>query len=228
VPLQGEVVLSLRPSASLEAGRHPGRPGHRRGRHRRLRPPSGCGCLRLGLRGRPGQAATRPRWGARWPPTPAASTSLRHGDTRAQVIGVEAVLGTGATISHLGGLVKGQHGYHLPGLLCGSEGTLAVVTGGPTAPGAGHAVPDRRRAGLLHGHPRHRCVVAPAPVASHPRGVRALPRPRGLELVCSTMQLPMPFPIMHPVYLLVEMADRSDPTDTMAEAVDSLDEPCSA
>ena len=53
---------------------------------------------------------------------------LRYGDTRAQLIGVEAVLGTGAVVSHLGGLVKDNTGYHLPGLVCGSEGTLAVVT----------------------------------------------------------------------------------------------------
>ena len=53
---------------------------------------------------------------------------LRHGDTRAQVLGVEAVLGTGAVLSHLGGLIKDNTGYHLPGLFCGSEGTLAVVT----------------------------------------------------------------------------------------------------
>ena len=53
---------------------------------------------------------------------------LRYGDTRAQLIGLEAVLGTGAVVSHLGGLVKDNTGYHLPGLVCGSEGTLAVVT----------------------------------------------------------------------------------------------------
>ena len=53
---------------------------------------------------------------------------LRYGDTRAQLLGVEAVLGTGAVVSHLGGLLKDNTGYHLPSLLCGSEGTLAVVT----------------------------------------------------------------------------------------------------
>ena len=53
---------------------------------------------------------------------------LRYGDTRAQVLGVEAVLGTGSVVSHLGGLVKDNTGYHLSGLMCGSEGTLAVVT----------------------------------------------------------------------------------------------------
>ncbi|HLH27885.1 MAG TPA: FAD-binding oxidoreductase, partial [Acidimicrobiales bacterium] len=53
---------------------------------------------------------------------------VRHGGTRAQVLGVEAVLGTGSVVSHLGGLVKDNTGYDLPGLMCGSEGTLGVVT----------------------------------------------------------------------------------------------------
>src|SRR3546814_14574069 len=54
---------------------------------------------------------------------------LRHGSMRHQVLGVEAVLGTGEVLSaNMGGLVKDNTGYDLPGLLCGSEGTLAVVT----------------------------------------------------------------------------------------------------
>ncbi len=53
---------------------------------------------------------------------------LRHGDTRAQLLGVEAVLADGSVVAHLGGLLKDNTGYHLPSLLCGSEGTLGVVT----------------------------------------------------------------------------------------------------
>ena len=53
---------------------------------------------------------------------------LRHGPTRAQVIGLEAVLGTGGVVSRLGGLTKDNTGYDLAGLLCGSEGTLGIVT----------------------------------------------------------------------------------------------------
>lgn len=53
---------------------------------------------------------------------------VRHGMTRRQVVGIEAVLGSGETVSHLGGLIKDNTGYDLVGLLCGSEGTLAVVT----------------------------------------------------------------------------------------------------
>lgn len=53
---------------------------------------------------------------------------LRHGTMRANVIGVEAVLGTGEIVSHLTGLVKDNTGYDLAGLLCGSEGTLGIIT----------------------------------------------------------------------------------------------------
>ncbi len=53
---------------------------------------------------------------------------LRYGSMRSNVLGVEAVLGTGEVVSHLGGLVKDNTGYDLAGLMCGSEGTLGIVT----------------------------------------------------------------------------------------------------
>jgi FAD/FMN-containing dehydrogenase len=53
---------------------------------------------------------------------------LRYGPMRAQVRGVEAALSDGTIVSHLSGLVKDNTGYDYPGLLAGSEGTLAVVT----------------------------------------------------------------------------------------------------
>ncbi|MEN9804911.1 MAG: hypothetical protein RIS41_1758 [Actinomycetota bacterium] len=53
---------------------------------------------------------------------------VRYGMTRRQIVGIEAVLGTGDVISHLGGLVKDNTGFDLAGLVCGSEGTLGIVT----------------------------------------------------------------------------------------------------
>lgn len=53
---------------------------------------------------------------------------LRYGSMRANVVGIEAVLGDGSVVRHLGGLTKDNTGYDLAGLLCGSEGTLGVVT----------------------------------------------------------------------------------------------------
>src|SRR6516162_4528492 len=53
---------------------------------------------------------------------------LRYGPMRAQLRGIEAVLADGTVVSHLGGLIKDNTGYDYPGLLAGSEGTLAVIT----------------------------------------------------------------------------------------------------
>src|SRR5580693_5488433 len=53
---------------------------------------------------------------------------LRFGPMRAQLRGIEAVLADGSVLSHLAGLDKDNTGYDLAGLLCGSEGTLAVIT----------------------------------------------------------------------------------------------------
>jgi FAD/FMN-containing dehydrogenase len=53
---------------------------------------------------------------------------VRHGGMRQQLVGIEAVLGDGSLVRHLGGLSKDNTGYDLGSLLCGSEGTLAVIT----------------------------------------------------------------------------------------------------
>jgi FAD/FMN-containing dehydrogenase len=53
---------------------------------------------------------------------------LRYGMMRHNVAGIEAVLADGTVIEHLRGLIKDNTGYDLASLLCGSEGTLAVIT----------------------------------------------------------------------------------------------------
>lgn len=53
---------------------------------------------------------------------------VRHGGMRQQVLGVEAVLGDGSVVSRLDPPPKDNMGYDLAGLLCGSEGTLGIVT----------------------------------------------------------------------------------------------------
>ncbi len=146
---------------------------------------------------------------------------LRHGDTRAQVVGVEAVLGTGDVVSHLGGLLKDNTGYHLPSLLCGSEGTLGVVTAArlrlvPPAPARvlallafGAAGPAVAAAGALR---RDLPSLSAAELLFQD----------GLALVCRSTGLPPPFASAHPAYLLVEAAGRADPLDELSAAVGSL------
>lgn len=53
---------------------------------------------------------------------------VSSGNTRAQLLGVEAVLADGRILRRMHRLVKDNVGYDLPGLLTGSEGTLAVIT----------------------------------------------------------------------------------------------------
>lgn len=53
---------------------------------------------------------------------------IKNGNTRHQVLGLEAVLADGRTVSRWKELTKDNVGYDLPGLLAGSEGTLAVIT----------------------------------------------------------------------------------------------------
>lgn len=50
------------------------------------------------------------------------------GMTRIKIRGLEAVLANGEVVSSMRGLPKDNTGYDLNALLCGSEGTLAVIT----------------------------------------------------------------------------------------------------
>lgn len=54
--------------------------------------------------------------------------AVRHGVTRAHVLGVEAVTGVGQVLRFGGPVVKRSAGYELTQLVVGSEGTLALVT----------------------------------------------------------------------------------------------------
>lgn len=53
---------------------------------------------------------------------------LKYGVTRDSLLGVEAVLADGSVVRAGRRTRKGVAGYDLTGLLCGSEGTLAIIT----------------------------------------------------------------------------------------------------
>ena len=147
---------------------------------------------------------------------------LRHGSTRAQLVGFEAVLGTGETVSHMGGLVKDNTGYDLGGLLCGSEGTLGVVTAArlrlvPQSP--------ERVTSIL----AFSSMATAADAASLLR--RSLPELQslefflqaGLDLVCRTSGIAPPFTGEHRAYLLAEAAAaHRDPMPAMAAVLNSV------
>ncbi len=146
---------------------------------------------------------------------------IRYGDTRAQVVGMEAVLGDGSVVSHLSGLVRDNSGYHLPSLFCGSEGTLGVVT----AARLRLVPPVRERvAALVAFDTIDAAVVAAAELRFHVRSLEAaeLFLASGLDLVCRVDRLTHPFPSPHPAFLLAEAGADRDPLQDLAAAVDSL------
>lgn len=134
---------------------------------------------------------------------------IAYGMTRAQVVGIEAVLPDGTVLSHLGGLLKDNTGYDLAALLCGSEGTLGVIT----------AVRVR-----LH-RPVGRTSVAMIGCASYAEalavmassvepGVRLMAAEvidePGMELAGRVAGLAWPLARRHPCVVLLEVADGGD------------------
>jgi len=53
---------------------------------------------------------------------------IRYGMMRSQVLGIEAVLADGSTISSMHNVIKNNTGYDLKQLFIGTEGTLGIVT----------------------------------------------------------------------------------------------------
>ncbi|MCU1455283.1 MAG: linked oxidase domain protein [Acidimicrobiales bacterium] len=146
---------------------------------------------------------------------------VRYGGTRRQLIGVEAVLGTGEVISHLGGLEKDNTGYDLAGLVCGSEGTLAVVTAARLrlVPPVGERV-----VALLAFDTVDAALDAVARLRLQLEGIEAVELflLDGFTLVAEVMGLASPFEGQPAAFLLVEAAGPEDPTPRLAAAVDAL------
>jgi len=149
---------------------------------------------------------------------------IRFGPMRHQLIGIEAVLADGAILRRLPGLLKDNTGYDLPGLLAGSEGTLAVIT--------------RVRLRLVPLRPAR--AVALLGLASLDAALRVLQAvrraapgleaaevffPEGLDLVLRHARLAPPFPRPHPCYLLLECAGPADPAPALAAALEPLADP---
>ena len=143
---------------------------------------------------------------------------LRHGTMRRNVLGVEAVLADGTVISHLAGLEKDNTGYDLGGLLCGSEGTLGVITRVRL-----RLVPDlpHRVTALLAVDHLDAAVAVVSRLRGAVDGLEAAEYVvrRGVDLVIERFGASDPFARPYPVYLLVEAAASRDPTDELGDAL---------
>jgi FAD/FMN-containing dehydrogenase len=147
---------------------------------------------------------------------------IRHGPMRAQVVGIEAVRADGSIIGDLRGLLKDNTGYHLPSILCGSEGTLAVITRVRLQ----LVAPDEERAvALLAFDDAEHAIVAATTLRRSLADVSAieLVHADGVALVCDSFDLPLPFDPPAPVLLLVEAAGAAGVLERFAAAVEGLD-----
>ena len=146
---------------------------------------------------------------------------LRYGGTREQLIGIEAVLGTGHTVSRLGGLIKDNTGYHLPSLLCGSEGTLGVVTAARLRLVTAH---EHRVTALIGFAAVSAAVAAVSTWRSTIDSLDAaeLVLADGIDLICRAFDLPRPFAHPWPAVVLIEAAAHDDPSAELAAAVDRV------
>ncbi|MDQ1482636.1 MAG: hypothetical protein QOF35_712 [Actinomycetota bacterium] len=146
---------------------------------------------------------------------------LRYGSMRQQVVGLQAVLASGAMIDRLEALPKDNTGYDLAGLLAGAEGTLAVIT----------AVRVRlwpllayRTVALLALETTSAALAALAALKARLDSLESaeLFLADGLAMVMRHTGLSAPMSGNHPAYLLVECADRVDPGDAMLEALEEV------
>lgn len=147
---------------------------------------------------------------------------LRHGMTRSQLVGIEVVLGTGEIIEIMSGLVKNNTGYSIPDMMCGSEGTLGVIT--------------KARLRLTPQQPfSHTALLAFADVESAVAATAKLRRAlqgleaaelmlcKGVKLVCDEFDLSAPLNLGHPVFLLIESASDHDDVNSFARHISELD-----
>jgi FAD/FMN-containing dehydrogenase len=135
--------------------------------------------------------------------------TIRYGHTRAQLLGVEAVLADGSVISRLGGLQSDNTGYDLAQLLTGSEGTLGIVTAARLRLWR----PEPVAMTLLVGVDG---IAAAASLAAEIRalvpGIRAAEyfEAAGLDLVRRHTGLGAPLDSTYPAYLLVDITGTAD------------------
>ncbi len=219
-PLDGEVVVDLRHLAAVDDVDPLGG---------QLTAGAGCTIATVQGAARGAGWAYAVDWAARDSATVGGSVAtdagglrfVRHGGTRRQLLGIEAVLGSGEVISHLARVEKDNTGYDLAGLLCGSEGTLGIVTAARlrlVPPPLGVATALVGFDSISH------AVEAAWAVRRGVPGVNAveLMAEAGIDLVRSVRSWPAPLTEAAVAVLLVEVEDQHDPAGVLVGAVQDL------
>jgi FAD/FMN-containing dehydrogenase len=146
---------------------------------------------------------------------------VRYGSMRAQLVGLEAVLADGTVLSRLAPPAKDNTGYDWPQLLCGSEGTLAVITKVRVR----LVEPSTERAVALVGVADTAAALALLAQARRrftTLGAAEIFYADGLSLVRSVNALPAPFDDSFAAYVILE-AFGNKPTDEILDLLSECD-----
>ena len=146
---------------------------------------------------------------------------IRWGPMRSQLTGVQAATTGGAIIGDERGLLKDNTGYHLPSILCGSEGTLAVVTSVRVRL---VVPPESTAVALLAFSSTDDAVRAAGLLRRAIEDISAIELmvAEGVALVRSVYDWPAPFAQSSAALLLVEASGEDGVVSRLAEAVDSV------
>lgn len=147
---------------------------------------------------------------------------IRHGSTRHQLLGIEAVFGTGNVVSRLEGLFKDNSGYDWPSLLCGSEGTLAIITQVVIKL---IDIPCDRVVSLIGMETLQDAVSLQARLRQRFDNLDAIEfmTAEGIELVGDIDHKSWPLKNLYPIVLLVELAGKEVSSMDLAEFLDGSD-----
>ncbi len=145
---------------------------------------------------------------------------VRFGDTRAQVVGVEAVFADGSLMDRTTALPKDSAGYDVSRLLVGSEGTLAVLTAARLQ--LHDPLPAGRITALVGVRSLREAVLLLAEVTPSRDELLAAEYidDVGMQLVCEVAGLPHPLAGRWPFYLLMETTKTPQLPETADAAVD--------
>ncbi len=145
---------------------------------------------------------------------------LRYGATRAQVTSIAFVDGTGTTHALSAGTLRDNTGFHMPSVMCGSEGTLGLIT--QVRVSLVPDYPERTTALVRFDDPRDAACAVESVRGFLPSVESAeLFFASGVELVCMAFGLALPFAENTGGYVLVEIADTSDQTEQLGDVVAS-------
>jgi FAD/FMN-containing dehydrogenase len=143
--------------------------------------------------------------------------TIRFGATRAQLLGVEAVLADGSVVSRLSGLAADNTGYDLTGLMAGSEGTLAVITAARLRLWTAEPVAVTLLAGVAGIAEATGLYADIRGQVSMLRAAEYMEAP-GVGLVREAARLPLPTRGPHPAYLLAEIGGTDDQVERLSGA----------